>query len=1005
MSDVTTYGIVAQSAESTVVAEYVSEVARDAGYQSEADLEGQFIELLQEQAYERLSLTVEEDLITNLRRQLEKLNAIEFSDGEWERFFTHVIAPANEGIVEKTRKIQEDYVQTLRRDDGTTKNVRLIDKDNIHNNSLQVVNQYETGAGARENRYDVTILVNGLPLVHVELKRRGVALKEAFNQIERYQRDSFWAGAGLFQWVQIFVISNGTHTKYYANTTRLKHVSTDRRGPKVGDTFEFTMWWADAKNMPIQDLVDFTKTFFAKHTLLAVLTRYCVFNSENDLMVMRPYQIVATEAILKRIEVSNNYRHDPARKPGTLGAGGYIWHTTGSGKTLTSFKTAQLATRLNYLDKVLFVVDRQDLDFKTMRDFELYQKDAVTGSTSTAKLREALENPAARIVVTTIQKLSVFIAKNPGHAVYDQHVAIVFDECHRSQFGDMHTAITRAFKNYHLFGFTGTPIFATNAGPGGGQQMRTTQQAFGDRLHTYTIVDAIRDKTVLAFKIDYVSTAREAEEEDGEGGAGAGGSGNTLVSDIDREKALLDPQRIAGVTRYIIDHFDQKTKRGTVYRVKGGHRSGFNSILATASIDAAKAYYAEFARQQHNLKVGLIYSFAVNEETPEGLLAEEDFETSGLDASSRDFLDAAIADYNTMFGASFDTGADKFGSYHKDVSRRLESRELDLLIVVNMFLTGFDAKTLNTLWVDKKLQHHGLIQAFSRTNRILNSVKTFGQIVCFRNLEKATNDAVALFGDSEASGLVVLRPYDEYYKEYLARVTELLSLFPLGIRPDDEKGFINLYGAILRLRNILTSFDEFTIDEWGLSERQLQDYQSLYLDLWAEHRKITDGDKEDINDDLVFEIELVKQVAIDLAAILALVQTYHDNNCADKEIPVAISKSIDSSPDLRKKKDLIEKFLATLAPGADVDGAWAAFIAEAKARELAAIIESERLNAEATQEFMTNALRDGSLPTTGTAVMRILPPVSRFAADNSHSQVKARVMGKLRTYFDRYSEA
>jgi len=993
MNEVTTYGVVAQSSESTVVAEYAFDGARESAYQSEADLEAELIATLVSQAYERVVITNEDDLVDNLQRQLEKLNDITFTDKEWDQFFTSVIASANEGIVQKTRKIQKDHVQVLRRDDGSTKNIRLIDKDNIHNNSLQVVNQYETGAGQRENRYDVTILVNGLPLVHVELKRRGVALKEAFNQIDRYQRESFWSGVGLFEWVQIFVISNGTHTKYYANTTRWKHVNPDRRGRRAGDTYEFTMWWADATNRPIQDLADFARTFFAKHTLLAVLTRYCVFNADDELMVMRPYQIVATERILKRIEVSSNYRRDPKRKPGTLGAGGYIWHTTGSGKTLTSFKTAQLATRLGFLDKVLFVVDRQDLDYKTMRDFEQYQKDAVTGSVSTRELRKALEDPSKRIVVTTIQKLSRFISANPDHPIYTAHVAIVFDECHRSQFGEMHKAITKAFTNYHLFGFTGTPIFARNAGPGGAQQLRTTQQAFGDRLHAYTIVDAIRDKTVLPFKIDYVRTAREAEWID-----------DDTVPDIDREKALLAPERISGVVEYIINHFNQKTKRGTVYRVKGGHLNGFNSILATASIDAAKAYYAEFKRQSPDLKVGLIYSFAVNEDDPDGLLAEEDFETSGLDLSSRDFLDNAITDYNTWFGTSYDTGADKFGSYYKDISRRVVSRELDLLIVVNMFLTGFDAKTLNTLWVDKKLRHHGLIQAFSRTNRILNSVKTFGQIVCFRNLEKATEDAIALFGDSEASGLVVLRPYEEYYAEYEAKVADLLARFPLGMRPDDERGFINLYGAILRLRNILVSFDEFIVEVWILTPRQLQDYQSLYLDLYAEHRRVTDADKEDINDDLVFEIELVKQVAIDLAAILALVQKYHDDNCVDKEIPVQIAKAINSSPDLRKKKDLIEAFLSTLAPDADVDGAWARFIAEAKARELDTIIADEQLNPEATRTFMDAALRDGALPDTGTAILRILPPVSRFVMTNSHSQVKARVLARLREYFDRYAE-
>lgn len=990
MSDdpVPAFGIVAQSAESTVVAEYMPPPRDETAYQSEADLEASLIATLQEQAYERVIITTEADLIDNLRHQLERLNRVIFSDDEWDRFFTDVIASASEGIVEKTRKIQENYIQLLHRDDGTTKNIRLIDKDNIHNNLLQVVNQYETGAGTYENRYDVTVLVNGLPLVHIELKRRGVAIQEAFNQIDRYQRESFWAGAGLFEWVQIFVISNGTHTKYYANTTRWKHVNPDRRGRRAGDTFEFTMWWADAKNRPIVDLDDFAKTFFAKHTILALLTRYCVFNSEDELMVMRPYQIVAAEAILKRIAIASNYKW-----MGTLKAGGYIWHTTGSGKTLTSFKTAQLATELDYLDKVLFVVDRQDLDFKTMKDFNKYKKGSVSGSVSTKALKTEIEKPSSRIIVTTIQKLTRFIAQNPTHPFYSAHVAIIFDECHRSQFGAMHAAITKAFKNYHLFGFTGTPIFAKNAGPGGNQQLKTTAQAFGDQLHAYTIVDAVCDKTVLPFKIDYIRTAHEADNTTDE-----------QVSDIDRERALLAPERIAMVVDYIIDHFDQKTKRGTVYRLKNRQLNGFNSIMATASIEAAKSYYAAFKQRPHDLKVGLIYSYAANEDLDDsaGLLAEEDFETSGLDVSSRDFLESAIDDYNTIFGTNYDTSGDHFRAYYVDVARRLENRELDLLIVVNMFLTGFDAKTLNTLWVDKKLRYHGLLQAFSRTNRILNTVKTFGTIVCFRNLDEATNGAIALFGDKEASGIVVLGPYDEYYRDYETKIIDLLDRFPIGIRPDDEKGFIRLYGAILRLRNILLSFDEFVPETWLLTQRQLQDYQSMYLDLYAEYRRRDEGDKENVNDDIVFEIELVKQVAIDLPTILALVRKYHDENTLDKHIPPEVIKAVDSSPALRSKKKLIEAFLATLAPEMDVDQAWQKFVTAAKARELDEIITTENLDGEATRKFMANAFRDGAVPVTGTAITRILPPVSRFAPAGDHAIMKARVLSKLQEFFDRY---
>jgi len=705
-------------------------------------------------------------------------------------------------------------------------------------------------------------------------------------------------------------------------------------------------------------------------------------------MVMRPYQIAATEAILKRIEIASSYK-----LMGTTDAGGYIWHTTGSGKTLTSFKAAQLATGMGFLDKVLFVVDRQDLDFKTMKDFNQFQKDAVSGSVSTRKLAEALDNPAARIVVTTIQKLTNFIRQNPKHPIYAAHVAIVFDECHRSLFGGMHQAITKAFKNYHQFGFTGTPIFARNAATGGNPQLKTTEQVFGRRLHAYTVVDAIRDKTVLPFKIDYVRTAREADW-----------VSDDKVSDIDRERALLAPERISGIVDYIVEHYAAKTKRGATFKVKNRHVTGFNSILACASIPAAKAYYAELAKRDHGLKVALIYSFAINEDDPDGLLAEEDFETSGLDASSREFLDAAMAGYNSMFGTNYDTSGDKFSSYHKDVARRLENRELDLLIVVNMFLTGFDAKTLNTLWVDKKLRYHGLIQAFSRTNRILNSVKTFGQIVCFRNLEQAVNGAVSLFGDREASGLVVLKPYTEYYDDYLKKIAELGHRFPLGVRWDDQKGFVTLYGAILRLRNILASFDEFDETAWGLSPRAVQDYQSAYLDIYGELRPKQTGDAENINDDLVFEIELVKQVAIDLAAILALVQKYHDDNCQDKEIPVEIRRAIDTNPDLRSKKDLIERFIDTLSPGADVDKAWAKYVAEAKTRELDQIIAEEHLKPAETHAFMDAAFRDGYVPTAGTAITRILPPVSPFADGDARAKAKVLVIDRLREFFERFTD-
>ncbi|MEU4603770.1 type I restriction endonuclease subunit R [Kribbella sp. NPDC023972] len=1023
MSDLSShrYEPIAVSPESTVVAEFIADEGTETAYQSEAGLEREFIGLLQSQAYDYLHIASGVHLVANLRTQLEALNGITFSDTEWESFFSEKIAGANEGIVEKTVRIQEDYVQILKRDDGSTKNVKLIDKTNIHNNRLQVINQYEIGAGeggaAHASRYDVTVLVNGLPLVHIELKRRGVDIREAFNQIDRYQRDAFWAGSGLFEYVQLFVISNGTLTKYYSNTTRRQHLSEStgaKRGRKTSNSFEFTSWWADATNRPIQDLNSFTKTFFSKHSLLNVLTKYCVLTADRLLLVMRPYQIVATEQILQKIEISTNYK-----QLGTVTAGGYVWHTTGSGKTLTSFKSAQLASKLPDVDKVLFVVDRKDLDYQTMREYDRFEKGAANSNTSTAVLKRQLEDPSARIIITTIQKLSTFIAANKGHQIYDGHVVIIFDECHRSQFGDMHTSITRAFKRYNLFGFTGTPIFSVNAGSGGNPNLRTTAQAFGCFLHgdptkcppeqhqlaihAYTIVDAINDKNVLPFRIDYVNTIKLPE-----------GIDDKQVSAIDTERALLEPQRLSQVVAYTLEHFDQKTKRAEHYSLAGKRVHGFNALFATASIDAAKRYYAEFKAQQkeltpdRRLKIGIIYSYAANEDVGDDYLDDEGFETGALDQSSRDFLDAAIQDYNQAFGTSFDTSADKFQNYYKDLSLRLKNREIDLVIVVNMFLTGFDATTLNTLFVDKRLVNHGLIQAFSRTNRILNSVKTYGNIVSFRDLEDETNDAIALFGNKEARGIVLLKPYAEYYGEYSERVQELLTKFPLGepiVGEAPQKAFIALFGAILRLQNILTSFDEFVGNE-NLSERHNQDYRSVYLDLYAEFRKQGEAEKESINDDIVFEIELIKQVEINVDYILMLVQKWREarGNGSDKELDAVmkIQRAIDSSVTLRNKKDLIMDFVDRVSASGEIDEEWRAYVDAKRTAELDAIITNESLKPEETKAFIEHAFRDGAIPVTGTAVTRILPPASRFSAAGGHGEKKQRVLARLEEFFQRY---
>lgn len=997
------FDVMAFGGQATVCSALPKQQRRSSAYQSEAQLEDAFVKQLCRQGYERLVVSNEEELIANLRMQLEALNRISFSDKEWARLFKGWIAADNDGIVEKTRRIQRDHVYALRMDDGSVRNVSLIDKRNVHNNRMQVMNQYAQ-QGSYDNRYDVTVLVNGLPLVHVELKRRGVAIQEAFNQIERYQRGSFWSGCGLYEYVQIFVISNGTHTKYYSNTTRFSAIEEragkKARGKKSSNSFKFTSWWAAADNMPIYDLVPFTATFFAKHALLNILTKYCVFDVEEKLLVMRPYQIVATERILNRILVSENNKD----MLGTLRAGGYVWHTTGSGKTLTSFKTAQLASQMEGVDKVMFVVDRKDLDYQTMREYDRFEKGAVDGSESTAVLARQLANPDCRILVTTIQKLACFIKKNKGHEVYAQHCVIIFDECHRSQFGEMHVSITKHFKNYHLFGFTGTPIFADNAGNGRNFNLRTTEQAFGEKLHTYTIVDAIRDENVLPFRVDYIQTIRERDQYE-----------DQKVYDIYREGAYKAAARIDLVTNYILDHFSQKAKRSHGYSFKGTRVMGFNSILATASIDMAKVYYTAFKRIQEErggerLKVAIIYSFGPNEADDGCGLPDESFDVESLDTPSRDFLADAIADYNAMFSTSFDTSSQGFQNYYKDLSDRMKKRQVDLTIVVNMFLTGFDATTLNTLWVDKDLRDHGLIQAFSRTNRILNSVKTYGNIVCFRNLEDRVNHAISLFGDREAGGVVLLKPYAEYLGEYRERLAQLREQFPLEaalngnalLGEEAEKAFIRLFGVILRLRNILTAFDDFAADD-TLSPRDEQDYRSVYTDLYQKWRK----QKEDatiINDDLVFEVELLKQVDINIDYVLMLVQKYHDSNCTDKMIIGDIERAIGASYELRNKKDLIEAFIDSLDSSNDVTADWEKYLAEAKERELSAIIEEEALDDMATREFMANAFVDGGVPESGTEVASLMTKKpSRFAPANAYADMKARVLDRLKGFFDRFN--
>ena len=1021
--------IVIENPKSTVVANYQAEERTETQYQSEAELEKALIQRLQGQAYEYLPLHTERDLISNLRTQMEKLNGISFNDAEWKRFYTTILANQNNGIVEKTRLIQEDHVQTFLFDNGEQKNIRIFDKKNVHNNSLQVINQYIPEGGNRDNRYDVTILVNGLPLVHVELKRRGVPIREAFNQINRYQRESFWSGTGLFQYVQIFVISNGTETKYYSNTTRFAHVKQNSghqkpgQGKHTSNSFEFTSWWADERNAPITDLMDFTATFFAKHTLLNILAKYCIFTSEQLLMVMRPYQICATEKIINRIIIAHNYYWE-----GSIKAGGYIWHTTGSGKTLTSFKTARLATQLGFTDKVVFVVDRKDLDYQTMKEYDRFEKGAANSNSSSNILRRQLgsSDPQKKLVITTIQKLASMLKnktfENEVKDITQKQIVFIFDECHRSQFGDMHTLITKKFRHYYIFGFTGTPVFAKNASTSGNPNLKTTAQAFGDKLHTYTIVDAIRDRNVLPFRVEYISTMKEKKDIE-----------NQEVWSIDTDNALKDPRRIKLVTEYIIKHFNQKTKRndksfiinkllnvnevaaskkqGKVEEVKQLVRmTGFNSIFAVASIEYAKLYYNEFKRQDSGLKVAAIFSYGVNDEDDgTGMEDENNEDTNGMLPVDRDFLEVAIKDYNAMFGTNYDTSADKFQNYYKDVSLRMKNREIDLLIVVNMFLTGFDATTLNTLWVDKNLRMHGLLQAYSRTNRILNSIN-----VCFRNLEKATNDAIALFGNKDACGLVLMKTYEEYYKGYeddkghhvkgYEELVELLRKFKPGAviaSEEEKKEFVRIFGALLRVLNILQAFDQFAGNEL-ISERDMQDYLGMYNDIY-QAVKNGDHDKEEIKEDLVFEMELVKQVEINIDYILALVKKYKDQNNKDREPTLQdIDRAIKSSPQMRDKKELIDAFIKFITPGSDVDDDWNTFVRMKMQEEIDDIINTEHLKEAPARKFIHDSFDNGYVQTEGTGIADIMPPLNPFKKNAGREEKKAVILDKIKALFNRF---
>lgn len=1061
------FNILVEQSNCTVMTRYEAAPREATAYQSEARLEADLIAQLVAQGYERLEVTDEAGLIANLRRQMERLNDIRLSDGEWDRLLRHELANENLNIEDKTERLQRDPMVSITLDNGESKNILLINKRDIYANHLQVMNQYTPTGGTARNRYDVTLLVNGLPMVHIELKRRGVNLKEAFNQINRYGRESFWADNGLFDYVQLFVISNGTQTKYYSNTTRYAHCQEAARQKlrvkTQSHSFEFTSFWADARNRIITDLTDFAATFLTRRTLLEVLTRYCVFTVDKNLMVMRPYQIAATERILLKIRYAQN-----RRLYGTRRAGGYIWHTTGSGKTLTSFKTAQLASQMPGIDKVLFVVDRKDLDYQTMKEYDNFEKDSANSNSSAAVLLRQLNNPDCRIIITTIQKLSTLLRQREPVRCLEQHVVMIFDECHRSQFGEQQRLISKHFKKYYLFGFTGTPIFAVNAVRSSKGDMRTTSDIFGGEpdaagkptqpLHCYTIIDAINDHNVLKFKIDYLNTMRLRE-----------GMDNQQVWAINGEKLLKDPRYISNNVTYILDNFARKTKRNESYTIgvtlnvsemarrrsqaaeKRGKSSvsGFNSLLAVDSTEKARLYYEEFVRQQalrpeaERLRVATIFTYAQNEEENESTGAMEDENPEAidrLDVTSKEFLAHAIGDYNRTFGTNYGVDADRFAAYYKDVSLRMKNREIDLLIVVGMFLTGFDAKTLNTLWVDKNLRMQGLLQAFSRTNRILNSVKDCGNIVCFRNLEEEVNQSLALFGDRDANGIIRMRSFADYYEGYDEQLQDgtvehhagyreveqwLLQRFALGTlaepHTDEEKReFVRLFGALLKLRNLLSAFDEFdlkggrVLDDEGhdtgqrllINEAQLQDYTSWYISLRDEFRiRSGGGEREDVNNDVVFEIELVRQVQVNIDFILLLVAQYHDSHSEDKELVVKIRRAIDSNPELRDKRTLIEQFIerTTNQPSDDdIYQQWERYVNEQREADLQTIIESERLKPAETRAFMQTAFAEGGVPTAGIGIARILPPMPLFGGGGKRAEKKNIVLERLKAFFEKY---
>ena len=986
---------IAEMTNGIILANYEKILQVQESYQSEAELEESMIKNLVQQGYEKFNGKTSDDLYKNLKIQIEKLNKVTFTDEEWKRFLAEFLDSPNDGMIEKTRKIQENHIYDFIFDDGHLKNIKIIDKKNIHNNFLQVTNQIRQ-EGTHNNRYDVTILVNGLPLVHIELKKRGVNLHEAFNQIHRYSKESFNAENSLYKYVQIFVISNGTYTRYFANTTAQNK-----------NHYEFTCEWADAKNRVIRDLEDFTATFFEKRTMLEVLTKYCVFDSNNTLLIMRPYQIAATERILWKIESSFQ-----SRKAGKIEAGGFIWHTTGSGKTLTSFKTAKLATELDYIDKVFFVVDRKDLDYQTMKEYQKFQPDSVNGSRDTKELKRSIEKQDNKIVVTTIQKLNEFVKKNSNHEIYDKHCVIIYDECHRSQFGDAQKNIRKSFKHYYQFGFTGTPIFPENA-----LGVETTAGIFGAQLHSYVITDAIRDEKVLKFKVDYNDIRPKFKSAESE-------TDEKKIKAIEK-KMLLHPERISEITEYILKVYNTKTHRNEQYDLKHRRLIGFNAMFAVQSVEAAKLYYEEFKKQQRDiseekrLKIATIYSFTANEEQNAiGDIPDENFEPGAMDSSSKEFLDKVISDYNGYFKTNYSTNGKEFQNYYKDLSQKVKDKEIDLLIVVEMFLTGFDAPTLNTLFVDKNLRYHGLIQAFSRTNRILNKVKTFGNIVCFRNLEKATEDAIKTFGDENSVNVILEKSYDEYIngftdeetgksmKGYVDLCNEIVDKFPnpVEIELDSEKKeFAELFGELLKSENILRNFDEFENFEKIISDRQMQDMKSVYVDICEDIRNTGKNDEnkneEEIDfSDIEFQIDLLKTDEINLDYILSLILKKSKEHDDIETLKSEIRRIIRTSLGTRAKEDLVMNFinktdLSELKNSGDILETFYKYANEEKKIKIDELIENESLKKD-SERFIEKSINKGFVDYAGAELDSILPPTSR--RKGAREAKKQSVLQKIR---------